>query len=126
MDQMLGYYTVKYKSRRWHVVVFCNILDIACLNAYILHKCEFPLWNSGKSNCRCNFLVELGKGLIAYNQPPVATIPPVVCRTVGPSRGRCHICDRDTDRKYGTKCSACAKFVCKEHSVSSVVCTRCL
>ena len=56
MDQMIGSYTTKYKSRRWHVPVFCNVLDIACLNSYILHRQLIPQCNAGKPHQRTVFV----------------------------------------------------------------------
>jgi len=65
MDQMVANYTVKYKSRRWHVTVFCNILDISCINAYVLHKEVFPKNNANKSHRRRLFLLQLAEQLTA-------------------------------------------------------------
>ena len=64
MDQMASTYTTKYKSRRWHVAVFCNILDLSCLNAYILYSLIFPNQNANKSHRRRIFLVSLATSLI--------------------------------------------------------------
>jgi hypothetical protein len=33
IDERVGTYTVKFSTRRWHVVVFCNILDLSLYNA---------------------------------------------------------------------------------------------
>ena len=37
-DQMTRQYTVKAGTRRWPVTVFYNILDLGCINAYMLYK----------------------------------------------------------------------------------------
>jgi hypothetical protein len=37
MDKMLGRYTTKRSTRRWPLAFFFNMLDIACLAAYILY-----------------------------------------------------------------------------------------
>ena len=42
MDRMISNYSVKYKTRRWHVAVFCNIIDIAYLNVFVLFTEIFP------------------------------------------------------------------------------------
>ena len=119
MDQMIGSYTTKYKSRRWHVPVFCNILDITCLNAFILHKLLVPECNYGKPNRRRLFLLALGHALA---EPTIAN------RTQNPAsqtfrsgnlhsniKGRCHQCPRSADRKSRTRCNSCEKFICQEH-----------
>ena len=36
LDQMARYHTSKSAIRRWPVVVFFNVLDFTCINAYIL------------------------------------------------------------------------------------------
>jgi len=37
-DQVARLYSVKAGTRRWPVVVFNNILDLACSNAFVLYK----------------------------------------------------------------------------------------
>ena len=38
VDQMTRKYSVKAKSRRWPVHVFCNVIDLAIINSWILNK----------------------------------------------------------------------------------------
>ena len=42
VDERIGTYSVKYKTKRWHVTVFCNILDMACYNDFVLYCDIFP------------------------------------------------------------------------------------
>ena len=37
-DQMARLYTTRSASRKWPVAVWRNILDIAAINSYVLHK----------------------------------------------------------------------------------------
>lgn len=37
-DQMIETYSTKFATRRWPVVLFCNLVDIAPLNAYVLFE----------------------------------------------------------------------------------------
>lgn len=37
MDKMLGRYTTKRSTQRWPLAFFYNILDVACLAAYVLY-----------------------------------------------------------------------------------------
>ena len=37
-DQMACQYSVKASTRWWPVAVFCNILDLACINVFVLYK----------------------------------------------------------------------------------------
>jgi hypothetical protein len=63
-DERIGTYTTKYKSRRWHTVFFCNILDQALLNAYVLHSLHDSNWNANKSHRRRLFLKNVAEELI--------------------------------------------------------------
>ena len=63
VDERISTYSVKYRSKRWHVTVFCNILDMACFNAFVLHTSAFPAYNANKSHRRRCFLTDLGMAL---------------------------------------------------------------
>lgn len=136
-DERIGTYTVKYRSCRWHTVVFCNIVDASAFNAYVLHCESKPDWT--KRSCRRRlFLKELGKQLssayrehrtanaalhpaarIAAERLQGAEVVDVGC----PKYGRCSICPRERDRKVKQKCVNCQKVVCVDHS--DVVCKTC-
>jgi hypothetical protein len=60
-------YTTKMASRRWHVVVFHNILDIALFNAYVLFISANPNFYSNRTDRRRRFLKLLGKAMIYRN-----------------------------------------------------------
>ena len=38
LDQMARYHTCKSATRRWPVAVFFNIIDCACINAFIIYR----------------------------------------------------------------------------------------
>ena len=63
LDRMIGNYSIKYKSRRWHVVVFCNVLDIAGYNSFVLFSKVFPEYQSNNCHKRRLFLIDLGTKL---------------------------------------------------------------
>ena len=42
VERMIEHYSLKYKFRRWHVVVSCSVLDIACYNSFVLFSEVFP------------------------------------------------------------------------------------
>ena len=60
-DQMIETYSSKFATRRWPVVLFCNLLDIAALNAYVLFE-KLKVDGAGKEKRR-SFIKRLGKGL---------------------------------------------------------------
>ena len=53
-DQMARQYSVKAGTRRWPVAVFYNILDLACINAFVLYKKK-----TGDSISRRDFIFKL-------------------------------------------------------------------
>ena len=151
LDQMLKYYRCYRRTARWPLVLFLNLIDIACLNAYILWIKLNPLWKDKQNTKRRQFLLELSKSLVLpyidhrdtsnLHKPILRAIEVVSNKSIkremtagvvgntDPTikRGRCIICPRLKDRKIPSKCSQCKEFVCAEHSTitSTVVCQRC-
>ena len=57
-DQMARQYSVKADTRRWPVAVFYNILDLAAINVFVLHKKQ-----TGNKVSRRDFLFKLATEL---------------------------------------------------------------
>ena len=57
-DEMLRGYSTKAASRRWPLAAFFNLLDIVCLDAYVICK-DVGIKNISQ---RC-FLLQLGEAL---------------------------------------------------------------
>ena len=70
LDQMARYHTSKSSTRRWPVAVFFNILDCACINAYIIYCLTTKLKLS-----RRQYMLELIKEL-CKPKDGVGSIPP--------------------------------------------------
>jgi hypothetical protein len=66
VDQCVNNYTVRRTTRRWPMVVFYNMIDIAAINAMTVFLCQNPDWNKGKSHIRRIFLEQLSKSLTNY------------------------------------------------------------
>lgn len=131
-DQMIETFSTKYSTRRWPVVLFCNMLDMAGLNAYVLFN---KLKTDGSQpEKRRIFVKKLGKLLCKEHQEqrrasssrPSLTKARQLDATGEPpkKRGRCHVCPRQTDRKATGMCKSCHKNVCPMHS--EVFCSSCL
>ena len=58
-DQMIGTYTCKRQTRRWPLIMWYNMLDVAALNAFVVFTDQHPEYESGKSHKRRLFLKEL-------------------------------------------------------------------
>ncbi|KAI4797393.1 hypothetical protein KUCAC02_025122 [Chaenocephalus aceratus] len=52
-------------TARWPLVVFHNILDVSCYNAFVVWRELNPGWMPGKRNKRRVFLERLGRALVA-------------------------------------------------------------
>lgn len=123
MDQLVSSYSVKFKTRRWPVVVFCNLLDISCINAYILYTLTFPDQDRGRLDRRRRFLTALGMKLTKNTQVSSAINLSSSITPQTQIRGRCHLCERKKDQKQRTKCTSCSHYICKEHSI--FLCLNC-
>jgi len=93
-DQMTETYSSKFANRRWPVALFCNLLDIAALNAYVLFE-KLKMDGAGKEKRRL-FIKRLQ---LQEHRRSDATLPSLVTArllddTEGPvkKRDRCHVC----------------------------------
>ena len=71
---MARYHTCKSATRRWPVAVFFNIIDCACINAYIIYS-EV----TGQNLTRREFLLQIIKEMCGYRSaksdlPPLPTM----------------------------------------------------
>lgn len=124
-DERVGTYSVKYKCRRWHVIIFCNIIDLSALNAFVTHTIVDPAWNMGKLERRRLYLLELGHALLADHLQrqvgaPAAGVgrPATGAPAENRKRGACGECPIGEKRKCCLRCDVCHNFMCKEHSVT--------
>jgi hypothetical protein len=117
LDERVGTYSVRYKTRRWHVRVFCDLLDIAAFNAFVLYSDVFPNYNAELSHRRRLFLTDLGMSLSKqYREEKNALLVSPLTSSFSTLRARCELCPRLVDRKTQMKCATCEKFICREHS----------
>jgi hypothetical protein len=69
-DEMLRQYSCTAGSRRWPLACFFNIIDIACLNAYVISK-EANICNASRRNFQ-----------ISLAQSPISSVPLLLPRVL--------------------------------------------
>ena len=142
-------YSTKRGTRRWPLSLFFTVLDIVVHNSFVIWLDKYPGWssypNSRKSDVRRLFILELGKAfcmnwISAREVKPYTALQPSVKRamafvkgrpvkkakqdtqTAAVSKGRCHTCPRNKDKKTNIRCNLCSQFVCGEHATKCCVC----
>lgn len=122
-DERVGTYSVKFRARRWHVVVFCNILDLSAFNGFVVHRLFDPQWNENKSHRRRLYLLALGNLLIQEQVDRRQNNPLVIgarqqgdVAERGIKRGMCGKCPVGDRKKCTLRCHSCGIFMCKNHS----------
>ena len=148
MDHLISVSTCKRKTRRWPLMLFYNMIDVATIASFVIWLCNFPNWKPALYNRkRRAFLIKLGYTLVGeYIERRLSA----GTRTLGKNatkalitlgylnsgdrshkggeghRARCYLCPRSSDRKYARSCNKCSAQVCPEHSSATFTCTACL
>ncbi|CAF0991562.1 unnamed protein product [Adineta steineri] len=150
-DQCINNYTCRRITRRWPMIVFFNMVDIAAINSLNIWLDQNPDWNAGKKYVRRLFLEELSKLLTdthnqrRVKQPRLAPKIKLALQSLGyelkpenlvvedtidnlvKTKKRCFLCPSHPGRKVRRTCDTCQKNVCNSHSISitSVICQSC-
>ncbi|CAF1224457.1 unnamed protein product [Adineta steineri] len=151
MDQCINGYTVRRISKRWPMIVFFNLIDIAAINAMTLWLCKYPNWHNQRKHVRRLFLEELGRSLtnphntrrseqsghalevklalqsLGFVLKPKLLINQVHMENSVKRKRRCYMCPSHPGRKVQQVCDICKYNVCRSHSSSftSVICHSC-
>ena len=119
LDSMCRQMSTKAACRRWPLAVFCNILDLAGVNAWIIYRKK-----TGSSISRRQFLHVLSEQLreSAIHQREVAQPHPIIDAVSGKlkKRTKCQIkkkCKRNLTSSVCIKCKKptcgmCTTYVC--------------
>ena len=69
-DMLISLYHVEVITRRWHINVFWQLVDIAKVNAWILYHCHYKQYDlpGNKSKSLLIFSQEIAEGLIHANK----------------------------------------------------------
>ena len=132
LDQNIDEFTCRRKTVRWPLIVFYNILDVGCYNAYLLLKAENPnlqrksfikelAFQLSEKHAKLrhtenNHLPQPVKDagiLLGLRQPK-----PQQHQVLDNKVGHCNICYKNTR----SKCEVCAKVVCPQHRVVTKIC----
>ena len=139
VDMMMDKYSVSRNSRRWLLTLFFALLNISCVNSYILY-----VHNPQNKLKRRKFIKEVGLVLLEDNLKrrlqnihleksiragiarmfPEAAVATSSQSLQGKAK-RCAFCPRSKGRKIKTVCSTCGKHVCSDHSKMTVSCKDC-
>lgn len=122
LDQMARNFTTKSACKRWTFQVFCNMLDLAGINGWILYK-EV----TGSNISRRDYLLAVAEELVNIHHEQETTVkPPKPANKVNlNSRRTCQIglCN---ENKTTTTCMKCEKYVCGScTSINLKVCFKC-
>lgn len=137
-DQMCSNYNVGRRTKRWPMVIFYHLINVAGINACVIYRHKID-----QKMSRREFLKHLAVDLTKAHQQSRSAIPQLpraiqkrlkrnaeVQDAGSTSRGgpstnykRCHICPRSKDKKIRFVCGKCHQHVC--HSHSTMTCDEC-
>ena len=127
-DQFISYYNVLHKTRKWYKTIFFHMVDVAVVNAWLLHK-EMAGTNNQRVLNQREFRQQLAEALReehveaqavrdAGHNPDVHSVafcPVLINPDASPSkaategRRKCHQCKKN---KTPWKCSGCDSALC--------------
>ena len=116
-----------YTSKRWHVPVWCDILNLTCYNVFVLYSDVFPNHIQKQSHRRRLFLSDLSIALSrSYRKERSSTIASCSSQnqiyqisSQARKRQRCELCSRTNNKKTSKRCGLCNQFICPNQTVLS-------
>ena len=118
IDQMARNYSCKISGRRWPLQVFCNVLDLAAINAFTLFTSV-----TGATISRRRSLLQLVSEIVDLQVPVNERIADIGGQTL--TRKKCQIM-KCSGNKTTSICSMCKKFTFgKCRSESAIICKNC-
>ena len=76
-DQLVHYYNVLHKTRKWYKTLFYHFIDIAVVNSYIMHK-EMNIALGLPAMSQKNFRKQLVNDLVGDDLLPPDVAPPLL------------------------------------------------
>ena len=123
LDQMAQYHTCKSATRRWPVTVFFNIIDCACINAFVIYRRV-----TGHRLSRREFLLQLIKEMCGNLLPVTASsmlhgMAVASSSQVSRKRKQCQF--EQCGNKSSQFCYRCNKTCCGNHTSAIVTIATC-
>ncbi|XP_022913435.1 piggyBac transposable element-derived protein 4-like [Onthophagus taurus] len=143
VDKLCASYNCARITRRWPMVVFYALLNIAGINSIVIHKFNNPTVTQPRRTFLRNLSMALIDGhlrqraqlhclprqmssrireITGYEEPLQGAAATPSDENI-PKRGRCAYCDRRKNRPTKYSCTTCQKFMCLEHC--TIVCEEC-
>nr|CAI5866340.1 unnamed protein product [Callosobruchus analis] len=138
VDKLCSVYNCARSTRRWPMVIFYSMLNIAAINSLVIHKAN----DVDTTILRREFLRKLSFELIhdqleirsnlpslpksiSYRIKEILEIEPVneIPEPSRTQRGRCCLCDRKKNRPTRYCCKKCHTYLCLEHAL--IICPEC-
>ncbi|XP_051980383.1 piggyBac transposable element-derived protein 4-like isoform X2 [Xyrauchen texanus] len=113
-NMLLGYYTVLHKTMKWYQSFFYHFVDLAVVNAFILHqqmskeKNQKPLVQKAFRELLVSELAGTGSASPASPIPSVSHMPTFISGDSTIGRRKCKICHRKTP----VICVTCGAALC--------------
>lgn len=129
-DELSATYDVSRNSKKWPLTVFYAIMNMAGINADIVHRA-----NTNRTQKRRNFIKTLGRMLVSEHlsaREEIPQLPSTLRKRIREFRGeplqepsarvpgvrkRCQVCPYARHRKTAHVCEGCNKYICQEHIV---------
>lgn len=139
LDEKCTIYSSSRRTRRWPMAIFYQILDMSCVNAFVMHNC----FKNNENTSRIKFMKALAKSLTEpfmrrrFENPRInldirnsikrilALEEPVPFEAEEKLEVRkyCYLCPSKLHRKTFYLCCDCKKPICL--SCSKKICTQC-
>lgn len=138
VDLMCARCSTLRNTRRWPLVVFFRLLDLAAINSFKIFRSNNP----NSKNVRRIYVFNLALGLMKENLEYRATIqclpreikvflekykPPQTTEPIAsPQSKACVLCGKIKNNRTSSTCCQCGNHVCKKHSSKTVQCESCI
>lgn len=138
LDKMCRQYDVSRNSRRWPLTLFFHIMNVAGVNALVIHRANKNYIEVIRREFLQNLALDLLKPAV-HRRITQESLPREIKRrakiflgieeevaAVQPptsAMGRCFLCGRSRNKTTRRTCSKCNHWVCPEHQ--KIVCASC-